>query len=100
MDITHVYPSDSSEFHVVGLSTPPCSRSNRRVPWHTPTHPQTKLVREFGEMNRIHSHRKVPLTFGDAVGLVMSNNCGLDEHFENLSRSKLPVLYRLDDLQA
>ena len=39
-------------------------------------------------------------TFSDTVGFAMSNDCGLDERLENLSGSKIPVLYGFDDLQT
>ena len=44
--------------------------------------------------------RTVFLAFSDTIGFAMGDDRGLDEHFENLSRSKLPVLYGLDNLQT
>ena len=75
-------------------------RSNRRVPWPVPTHPQTRLGDGVEEISTRHAgHRALP-TFSDAVGFLMSDDCGLDERFENLGRSKLAVLYGFDDLQT
>lgn len=39
-------------------------------------------------------------TFSDAVDLPMSDNCGLDEGFENLGRGEFSVLYGFYDLQT
>ena len=98
-DKTHMNLSRSWGSHAVDLSASPYLRSNHQVPWHVPTHPRTKLW-EDDDVSACHSDRTTFPTFSDAVGFVMSDDCGLDERPENLSGSKLVVLYGLDDLQT
>ena len=81
------------------LSISPYSRSSRQAPWHAPTHPRTKL-RGVEDVSTRRADWVTTLTFSDAISLVMGDDRGLDERFEDLDRSELPGFYGLDDLQT
>jgi len=63
-------------------------------------HPRTRLGDGIEEISTRHAGRRTLLTFSDTVGFLVSDDCGLDERFENLGRSKLAVLYGFDDIQT
>ena len=63
-------------------------------------HLRTRLEDRVEEISTRHPNRMTFLTFGDTAGFLMSNDCGLDEWFKDLSRSKLSALYGFENLQT